>query len=412
MHADENAAARARGSLISSLSQPVSGRGAESVSPRLPNAVGPLLLFLVALSTAFGCRRAETESPVPPPSETWLTDAQIRGARLAIEPVARRPLDRHLVTPGRVGFDESRVAHVFSPVNGRVTRVLAGFGASVRRGDALAEIESPDLGSAWSDALKARADLVAADHELDRQKALFAADATARRDLETAEDAEAKAKAELDRTEWHLRTLHAEGSRPTQEFLLRAPLSGRIVNRTATPGLEVQGMQSSANVVQELFTVGDIDRVWVWGDLYERDLGRVRAGQKVAISSVAWPGRTISGVVDFVGETLDKDTHTAKIRCTVENADRRLEPEMYVTMAIETDRREALAIPQTAVVRSGERRVVYVEDGRTADHRVRFIERAVEVGDADGGLVEVASGLAAGERVVVSGSILLSGGGS
>src|SRR5262249_42799410 len=162
-----------------------------------------------------------------------------------------------------------------------------------------------------------------------------------------------------------LKMLHAtESGSATQEFLLRSPIAGEVINRTATPGLEVQGMLSSANIVQELFTVGEIDRVWVWGDFYEKALARGRRGHPVAFSSVASPAHPVSGSIDFVGDTLDKDTRTQRLRCTVENADHFLKPEMYVTLSIQVERREALAVPRASVIRSGDRQIVFVEDGK------------------------------------------------
>ncbi|HEY1435131.1 MAG TPA: efflux RND transporter periplasmic adaptor subunit, partial [Thermoanaerobaculia bacterium] len=285
------------------------------------------------------------------------------------------------------------------------------LGQKVRSGDTLAVIESPDLATAWSDLLKARADRVAAAHEDTRQKNLFEHGAGSERDAEAARDNAAKAEAELERAELRLKLLHAPADgRATQEFQLRAPVAGEIVGRGATPGLEVQGMLASANVVQELFTVGELDPIWIWGDVYERDLGRVRAGQKVAITSVADPGHAIEGVVDYVAAALDPATHTARIRCVVGNAERRLKPEMYVTLSIEVARRDAPAVPRSAVIKAGERQTVFVEDGQAPDGRRRFLQRPVELDEADDGWVGIASGIAPGARIVVSGSILLSGG--
>jgi len=372
-----------------------------------------VLALLPALVGLAACRKAEPADVTPPPGETWLTDAQIQGARLHIEPVESRLLALHLVTAGRVAFDEGRVAHVFSPVSGRVTRVLAAFGQRVAQGAPLAVIESPDLGSARSDLIKARSDLAAAEREFDRQKELLAHQASAERDYEAAQNAAAKARAEVERAQKRLDMLHAsESDGDIQHFALRSPIAGEVINRTATVGLEVQGMLSSANVVAELFTVGDIDRVWVWGDLYERDLARVRPGQSVRISSVAYPDRQITGAVDFVSDALDKDTHTARFRCVVANRDHLLKPEMYVTLSLEAERQQALAVPSSAVLRSGERHLVFVRDGKTEDGRVRFRERSVELGEGDDGWIAVKSGLESGESVVVAGSILLSGSGS
>ena len=368
------------------------------------------LLLVVALAMP-ACRRADPPAEAPPAGEVWLTAEQMDGARLVVQPVGTRPLALRLVTGGRVAFDEQKVAHVFSPVSGRITKVLGGFGQRVRAGEALAVIESPDLATAWSDLVKARADALAAAHENDRQRNLFEHGAGSERDYESARDNAAKAEAELERAELRLKLLHGSPETgATQEFLLRAPLAGEIVHRAATPGLEVQGMLASANVVQELFTIGELDPIWIWGDVYERDLGRVRTGQPVAITSVAYPGRTISGTVDFVGAQLDPQTRTARIRCVVRNPEQLLKPEMFVTLSVEIETREALALPRSAVIKAGERQTVFVADGKTADGRSRFLQRAVELDDADDGWVGVASGVKAGDRVVTSGAILLSGG--
>lgn len=368
------------------------------------------LLLLAAGIVLGGCRRAGRTEAAPPPGEHWLTDSQLKGGGIEVAAVARRSLTLRLLTSGRAAFDETRVAHVFSPVSGRVTRVLARFGETVRRGAALAAIDSPDLASAWADFAKARADLAAAERELSRQKGLFESHAGAQRDLEQAEDNAEKARAELERASLKLKLLHApaEGG-ATQEFLLRAPIGGEVINRTATPGLEVQGMLSAANVVQELFTVGALDPIWIWGDVHEQDLGRVRKGQKVGITSVAYPGRDFSGAVDFVADVLDPQTHTARLRCAVANPGRLLKPEMFVSLAVETDRREALAIPRRSVVRSADHLVVLVDAGRSPDGRTRFLERVVRTGDSDDGWISVESGLAEGERIAVAGSILLTG---
>jgi cobalt-zinc-cadmium efflux system membrane fusion protein len=371
----------------------------------------PAALALGLLAIAAACRRSEPAEAVAPPGETWLSEAQIRGGRLVIEPAGRRNLALHLVTAGRVAFDEARVAHVFSPVSGRITRVVGALGRRVPAGEPLAVLESPDLASAWSDLIKARADQVAAGHERDRQKNLFEHDAGSERDAEAARDNAEKADAEVQRAELRLQLLHAAPQgQATQEFLLRSPIAGEIVARTATPGLEVQGMLSSANVVQELFTVGELDPVWVWGDVYERDLGRVRPGQPTSITSVAYPGRRVEGTIDYVASSLDPQTHTLRVRCVVPNPERLLKPEMYVTLRVQLERGDALALPRGAVIKAGDRQTVFVEDGKAPDGRTRFLQRAVALGEADDGWVAIASGLEEGEKVVVSGSILLSGG--
>ncbi len=366
------------------------------------------IVLPVLLGSLSACRDVPAAEKAAPSGEVWLTPGQVRGAGLVISTVQRRPLPLHLKTSGKVAFDENRVAHVFSPLSGRVTRLLGQFGQKVRAGQALAIIESPDLGSAWSDVVKARADLTAAEHENRREAELYRAEAAAARDAEAAADNYERALAETQRAELRLKMFHAPVTGPpTQQYVLRSPIDGEIVNRTATPGLEVQGMLSSANVAQELYTIGSLNPVWIWGDVFEENLGAVHPGQRSSIESAAEPVTAIPGTVDYVGDVLDPQTHTARFRCQVANGDRKLKPEMYVTVAVELDPIRTIAIPRSGVLRSGDRSLVFRESGVTDDGRIRFVQTPVETGEADDGWIAVRGGLSEGDRVVTSGAILL-----
>jgi cobalt-zinc-cadmium efflux system membrane fusion protein len=152
------------------------------------------------------------------------------------------PVSQTVRLPGRITFDDLRVTHVFSPVTGRVGRIFANPGDTVKQGAALAEIDSPDVGNAMSDLHKAQADAETAQQELDRQRELYEAHAAPKKDFEVAANAAARAKAELDRTEQKMRLLHVSGAGSvSQTFVLRAPLSGEVVSRALSPGMEVQG---------------------------------------------------------------------------------------------------------------------------------------------------------------------------
>jgi cobalt-zinc-cadmium efflux system membrane fusion protein len=373
------------------------------------------LAGLAALSSlgAGGClvRRAESAAPPqPPPDEVWLTSRQIREAQIATADIAARPIGTQLVTSGRVTFDDLRVAHIFSPVTGRVTRILAEPGTRVKKGAALATIESPDVGNAFADLGKAEADLVAAAHDLERQKDLYEAHAGAQKDYETAQDNFGKAKAEMDRARKKAR-LFREGSADavTQEYTLRAPIEGLVVARSVNPGAEVQGQYAGGSAV-ELFTVGELDRVWVVADAFEMDLGKLRVGAPVSIRVVAYPEKLFEGRVDWISDTLDPAARTARVRCAVANPARLLKPEMYATVNIAVDGDRALAVARNAVLRMGEQTVVFVYGGDLTGGGARFSRRVVAVNDDDGeDYLPIVRGLAAGDRVVTSGAILLSG---
>jgi cobalt-zinc-cadmium efflux system membrane fusion protein len=329
-------------------------------------------------------------------------------AQIRVDPVVQQSLSSKVITAGRIAFDDLRVAHVFSPVTGRVSQIDVDYGQAVKKGDPLAVIDSPDLGQAYSDLLKAQADLTAAQHDVDRQRDLASAHAASSAQLEQSEDNFGKAKAEMERAELKIKLLRAsKGDVVNQRYVLRSPIDGSVVGRNVNPGTEVQGMLSGANVPQELFTVGSIDEVWMLADLYENDLARAKPGDAVEIKTVSYP-ESFHGVVDYVSQTLDPSTRTARVRCTVDNADHRLKPEMYVTAIVRVGTRPALAVPRSALLRLQDQWIVFIQAGHTEAGLMRFVPRPVKVGDDEGDLVEITQGLEAGEQLVTQGAILLS----
>ena len=140
----------------------------------------------------------------------------------------------------------------------------------------------------------------------------------------------------------------------SQGYTLTSPIDGELIARAVNPGIEVQGQYGGGTAV-ELFTVGELDKVWVLADVYEMDIARVKVGAKVNVNVVAYPGRTFEGRVDWVSGALDPTSRTAKIRCTFDNPDRLLKPEMYATVTISVEETKALALPKGAVLRLGDR---------------------------------------------------------
>ena len=215
--------------------------------------------------------------------------------------VQRQDIPHAVTLGGRLTFDDLRVTHVFPPVGGRITRILAAPGDHVKRGTPLAIILSPDLGSAFSDELKAKADLVAAGHERRRQHEMYALRASAQRDVEAAEDSYDKAKAEYDRAAQKTRLLRQGAlDSVSQEFVLRSPIEGEVIARMANPGLEVQGQYSGGGNVVELFTIGKLDRLWLLGEAYEVDLPYLRSGAEMEVQVSGYPGRTFRGTLDWI----------------------------------------------------------------------------------------------------------------
>jgi cobalt-zinc-cadmium efflux system membrane fusion protein len=341
-----------------------------------------------------------------PPGEVWLASDEVARAGIASDPVADHGIDDVLVTSGRVSFDEQRVAHVTSPVSGRVVEIEGMLGAHVKKGQTLALLHSPDLGDATSALSKAMADLIATEHAYRRAKDLRSGGGASEQTVEQTEDAWRQAKAEVERAQEKVALFHA-GHAVTQSYPLVSPIEGDILARNINPGIELQGTYAGGNL-PELFTVGDLEEVWVFADVYETDLGRVQAGQKVEVSVVGIPA-TFAGHIDYLSSMLDPQTRTARLRCTIPNHEGRLKPEMYGTIRVSVAPRQALAIPRSAILHLGGQQLVFVERGLASDGRQRY-ERLPIIADETGNnpFVAVEHGLEKGDHVIVKGADALS----
>ena len=368
-----------------------------------------IVVALLNVSCKHGAATADARAEAPL-GEVWLTDAQIAEAKLKVEPLEEQDVDDVIVTSGKIAFDDAHVNHVFSPVSGRVTRIDAKVGQRVKKGDVLAVLESPDVGLASADLHKAEADRIAAEHDLERQKELLAAHATSQRDFEQAEDASRKAKAEVDRAKQKAGLFRAGGATSvTQTYAIRAEIDGEVVARNVSPGGEVQGQYGGGTAV-ELFTVGELDHLWLVADVYEMDTARVKVGSRVTFKLFSISNKTFPATIEWVAGTLDPATRTAKVRCSIDNTSRSFKPEMYATLFIAVDERKAIAIPRSALLRLGEQTAVFVEKGRSPDGRRVFARVPVTVDEAEGGKwLPLNRGPERGAFVVTQGTILLAG---
>jgi cobalt-zinc-cadmium efflux system membrane fusion protein len=335
-----------------------------------------------------------------------MTAAELERDHVAEDDVKRRGIDDVLVSSGRLSFDEGRVAHITSPVSGRVVRIDGNLGQHVDKGQILALLKSPDLGDATSALAKASADLIASEHAYRRLEGLRAEGGASEAAVEQAQDAWRTARAEVERAQEKVALLHA-GRNVTETYPLTAPIAGTILARNVTPGFEIQGTYSGGSQ-PELFTVGDLDQVWLYADVYESDLGRVHEGQAIDLTVVGIP-TAFRGTIDYLADMLDPQTRTARLRCTIDNPEHKLEPEMYGTVRVHVAPVQALAIPRKSIVHLGDQQLVFVDRGAAPDGRTRF-ERMPVVADETGAdpYVPITHGVDENQRIVVSGGEMLS----
>jgi Cu(I)/Ag(I) efflux system membrane fusion protein len=302
----------------------------------------------------------------------------------------RVQLDTHtgeLVTSGRVTVDERRVAQVTSYTAGRIEKLFANFtGDTVRRGEAVATIYSPDLFATQQEYL------LALDNRERMRRAGFESARNASSDL-----VESSRRRLLlsGMTAGQVDTLERT-RKPIYATTIVSPVSGIVTKKLA---LEQQYVQQG----QALLEVADLSKVWVEADVYEQQLPSVKLGDRVEITAAAIPNRTFTGTASFIVPVLEGATRTARVRIELANPGLALKPDMYVNVRmIGAPAPAHIMVPASAVLDRGQSQFVWVETQPGA-----YEPRQVTTGGRHGDAMVIASGLNEGDNVVVEGGFLL-----
>ncbi len=310
---------------------------------------------------------------------------QMLGVRT--EAATERAMTRTIRAVGTVAVDERRLAVVAPRFEGWIQKLLVNeTGQPVRRGQPLFEVYSPELAAAEQEYVIARQSegaMAHADPAMRSGTAGIAAAALARlRNFDLPADEVAR-----------LRRTGAVG----RTLTLTSPMDGVVLEKAA-----LQGMRFAPG--ETLYRIADLSTVWLLADVFEQDLGLVGPGQEASIAMTAYPDRRFAGKVTFVYPTLNAATRAAKVRVEIPNPDQLLKPDMYATVEIAAllGSKPVVAVPDSAVLDSGTRQVVLVERAPG-----RFEPRTVATGRRADGQVEIRSGVAAGEKVVVGANFLI-----
>ena len=362
---------------------------------------------------------AQNASESKPTGEGGEQKTAANQARLSLEAVKRGQIEigavsihmfrQSIEAPGRLAINEDVAARVGTIVTGRVTRVLATVGDSVKKGQALIYIHSHELLDARANAAQARAAvtekekaLAYAKAELDRADRLLAAKALSRREQAQATANVAATTAELEQaraelaraSEWleHLTVPHDSHD----DIVIYAPITGVVLKRNVTLGTVV-------NEANDLMTIADLDTLWAIAEAPQQQAASVQVGQQVEIKVSTFVDRRFAGRVVHIGETLSPETRTAQVRCLVHNPRGDLRPEMYVTINIASEKgQEVLAAPSEAVIEMQGERVVFIALGDGL-----FEKRPVQTGRQQNGMIEITGGLKPDDRVVTRGGFFI-----
>ena len=366
----------------------------------------PATLAAAAACLLAACQRATPPAdPAPRPSAFTLPAEQRE--KIHVEVAKTAVFHRTVDATGTVEFDGDRATQVIAPFSGPVSRILVSLGTRVRRGQPLATVVSPDFAAAVGAYRKAAATAHNARRIADLDAQLFADDAIARRETEQAETDAVAAEADRDAALQQLRSLGlgdgsiealARGRAPaTPPGVIRAPLSGTVVERLVTSGQLLQGGSTPC------FTVADMSTVWVMADVFATDLPFVAVGDPAEVTG-AVPGGALPGTVGNISALVDPNTRAIAVRIVTPNPGQALKKDMYVRVAIRS-RRESTGImlPVSAVLRDDvDLPFVFVENADGS-----FGRRRVTIGYRSADRQEILSGVLAGDRVVVEGGLFM-----
>ncbi|HXH24820.1 MAG TPA: efflux RND transporter periplasmic adaptor subunit [Vicinamibacterales bacterium] len=336
-----------------------------------------------------------------------LSAEAVERAGIVVAPVASGTSAGGIRLPGVVEPNAYREVAVTPLVAGRVTRVSAELGASVRRGQTLAQIYSPELAEAQTKYVSAKAMLEAHDRELQRTQKLVEIGAASRQEMERihAEHAAQTAAVESARSQLELLGVSTSaidalgsGSKVNATTSVPAPIEGVITERAANVGLNV-------DQATPLFTVVDLSTVWVIADVYEKDFSQVRVGNDATVTTSAYPGLSLRGRISYIDPQVNPETRTAKVRVEVPNPRSELRLGMYADVVVTGAPGASVpVVPHSAVQNVGDRTVVYLSNPKEPG---KFTEREVRLGETAGEQVKVTAGLQPGDVVVTEGSFFV-----
>jgi membrane fusion protein, heavy metal efflux system len=365
--------------------------------------VSTILLVLVGCGGSSDKPSNDSSSAKSSDNAELFTIPQEQMSHVQVLTIQPTTLSRTLRLTGAVAYNGFRTTPVITPVSGPVSRVVVVPGQSVKKGEPMLYVASPDYSQLRTNYLKARDAYALAQKAYARARDLYEHKAIAEQNLEQAQSVEVQASGDLASAQAALRVMGVADpdalvtAPPSFEVPVRAPINGMVVEQNIAAG---QLLQPGTT---QCFMISDISTVWVLVNVYQKDLPYVRTGDTVAIQTDAYPD-TFHGRISYVAASLDPNTRTLQARIETNNPGEKLKKDMYVTAIVNAGAiSDAIAVPDASVLRDNENQpFVYAAAGSN-----QFGRRSVTLGESLNGQTQISSGLKAGDKVIGNGSIFL-----
>jgi len=333
-------------------------------------------------------------------------DKSIIGEIITIKDVELSDIGVTLKATGEVGPNQNRFVVVSPRMPGVAKEVLVDWGDRVKKGQVLAILDSIELGQARADYKKAKAMLKLAKKNYQREKSLYRQNICSKKQFLEAETDHEQAQIELKALRERLKLmglhensmLNAPEGNVSSLFTIAAPFDGTVIKKSVAIG-------ELKDAFTPIVTIADLTNLWVWFDIYEKDIPIVFRGNKVIISVASYPDEQFEGFVTYIGATVDEKTRTVKVRAEVDNRHEKLKPGMFAKVLLlhqSETMNSSPVVPVETVQTDGQKHFVFVPLNEGY-----FLRRDVTIGTQVDGYVKVISGLNKNERVVVKGGFLL-----
>lgn len=347
-------------------------------------------MFLLA-----SCVSKQTDT-APPKQPVCISDSLSKIIKIDTAGISNA--NDELTLSGEVSFNDNKVVKVFPFSSGQVMKVMVSLGDKVNKGQALAIIKSADVAGNYSDLSTAGNDVAIAKRQMESAESLFQSGLSSEKEYIEAKEDYQKAVSAAGKVKNQIEINGGGNTSANGTYIIKAPISGYVVEKKINQGGFIRTDNND-----NLFTVGDIKDVWVWANVYETDVARVREGYSATITTLAYPDKTFKGIVDKVNEVLDPVTKVMKIRIKLSNDSLQLKPEMFANIMITNKGGlKVIAIPASSLVSdNGKNYVILYRNNCDLD--IKEVQTIKNVGDK----AYIASGLSVGDKVISQNQILL-----
>jgi membrane fusion protein, heavy metal efflux system len=298
-------------------------------------------ILLVAGAILFQACNTNAEKKSDEKTKYVIPDSILK--TIKIDTVEKCQLVNAITLTGQVDFNQDHIIKLFPFISGTIQGVQVVLGDYVQQGQVLGTIKSPEMAGYSNDLVNAESNLRVASKNLDKTKDMYKSGLASLTDSLSAEATYQQAQSELNRVN---RVLNINGGNTQGEFLIKAPISGFIVEKNITNNTSIRADNSSS-----LFTISDLKNVWIWANVYESNISSIHMGDNVDVTTLSYPGKVFKGKVDKIMNVLDPTNKVMKVRVALNNPDYALKPQMFASVTVtSTENKVALCIPSHALI--------------------------------------------------------------